>query len=112
LRDAAARMFARSRADGLGALRQLAAMLASGSRREPLAAVRVPTTVIHGELDPLILPSAGRATARAIPNARFRLIQNMGHHLPRAVWPVVIDEIVAVARLGNATAVGTNVALA
>lgn len=101
LREVAALSFARSRGDGYGALRQLAAMLASGSRREPLSQVKVPTTVIHGALDPLILPSAGRATARAIPNARFRLIDNMGHHLPREAWPIIIDEIVHVAGLAR-----------
>ena len=37
-----------------GVARQLAAILASGSRGEALRAVRVPTLVIHGDADPLV----------------------------------------------------------
>jgi pimeloyl-ACP methyl ester carboxylesterase len=85
--------YLRSRDDDRGAVRQLAAMVASGSRRAALSAVRVPTTVIHGGRDPLILPAAGRATAQAIAGARFRLIERMGHEMPREVWPLLLDEI-------------------
>jgi pimeloyl-ACP methyl ester carboxylesterase len=97
LRELAPRIFARGRYDQFGAQRQLAAMLASGSRRAALAHVRVPTTVLHGARDPLILPAAGRATAAAIPGARFRLIEGMGHHLPEPFWPAIIGEIGSVA---------------
>ena len=48
------------------------------------ATLDVPTTVIHGSRDPLVRPAGGRATAQAIPGARLRIFEGMGHDLPRA----------------------------
>lgn len=76
-----------------GFLRQLAAILASGSRREALRFVRSPAAVIHGSDDPLIPPRGGRATARALPNAELHLIEGMGHDLPEGAWPTIIGAI-------------------
>jgi pimeloyl-ACP methyl ester carboxylesterase len=76
-----------------GAMRQLAAIIASGDRREQLATITAPTLVIHGTQDPLVRPSGGRATAKAIPGARLLLIEGMGHDLPRGAWPQIIDGI-------------------
>jgi pimeloyl-ACP methyl ester carboxylesterase len=53
----------------------------------------VPTLVIHGTDDPLIKPSGGRATAKAIDGARLMKIEGMGHDLPRAAWPRILDAI-------------------
>jgi pimeloyl-ACP methyl ester carboxylesterase len=77
-----------------GVLRQLHAISASGDRTQALRGVRVPATVIHGSRDPLVRPAGGRATARAIPNARLKMIDGMGHDLPRQLWPVFAEEIV------------------
>ena len=49
--------------------------------------------MIHGTRDPLVRPSGGRATARAIPGARLRMVEGMGHDLPRELWPIFVDEI-------------------
>ncbi len=76
-----------------GVLRQLHAITASGDRSQALRGVRVPTTVIHGNRDPLVRPAGGRATARAIPGARLKLIDGMGHDLPRDLWPTFAEEI-------------------
>jgi len=76
-----------------GVFRQLHAITASGDRTGALASVKAPTTVIHGKRDPLIRPAGGRATAAAIPGARLRLIEGMGHDLPPALWPTFADEI-------------------
>ena len=78
-----------------GTGRQLAAVAASGDRTKALRRLDVPTLVIHGEADPLVRPSGGRATARAIPNAQLMMIPGMGHDLPRAAWPRIVDGIVA-----------------
>ena len=78
-----------------GVARQLIAILASGSRRKGLAAVRVPTLVIHGRDDPLVPVEAGLDTAEAVPGAELLVIDGMGHDLPRAVWPRIIDCISA-----------------
>jgi pimeloyl-ACP methyl ester carboxylesterase len=77
-----------------GTGRQLAAITADGSRKRRLARVTTPTLVIHGKDDRLVSPSGGKATARAIKGARLLLLDDMGHDLPRAVWPTLIDAIV------------------
>ncbi|MEB2344964.1 MAG: alpha/beta fold hydrolase [Deltaproteobacteria bacterium] len=77
-----------------GFARQLVAILASGSRRAALAGVRAPTLVIHGDADPLVPVEAGRDTAAAVPGARLLELAGMGHDLPRALWPAVVDAIV------------------
>jgi pimeloyl-ACP methyl ester carboxylesterase len=92
LRDVAGRSYDRGHS-AAGVLRQLHAITASGDRTQALRGVRVPTTVIHGNRDVLIRPAGGRATARAIPDARLKLIDGMGHDLPRQLWPVFAEEI-------------------
>lgn len=93
----AQRLYARG-LNPAGVSRQLAAIFASGSRREALRAVQVPTLVIHGEADPLVPLACGVDTANAVPGARIETIPGMGHAFPRSVWPRVIDAIAAHAR--------------
>ncbi|RSN30367.1 alpha/beta hydrolase [Amycolatopsis sp. WAC 04169] len=81
-----------------GALRQAAAVVASGDRTAKLRDVHVPTLVIHGESDPLINVSGGKATAEAIPDAELLLFPGMGHELPRQLWPAIAGAIIAHAR--------------
>jgi len=78
-----------------GTLRQMVAILASGSRKEALKAVRVPALVIHGKDDPLVPFPAGQDTAAAMPAAELLAIDGMGHDMPRAVWPRMVDAISA-----------------
>jgi pimeloyl-ACP methyl ester carboxylesterase len=78
-----------------GVARQLVAILASGSRKEALGAVRAPALVIHGKDDPLVPVEAGRDTAEAIPGAQLMVFDGMGHDLPRPLWPRIIDAISA-----------------
>jgi pimeloyl-ACP methyl ester carboxylesterase len=79
--------------DPAGTSRQLAAIMASGNRAPKLRRLDVPTLVIHGKADRLVNPSGGRATAKAIPGARLLLIDGMGHDLPRAAWPQIVEAI-------------------
>ena len=76
-----------------GVGRQFRAILASGSRKERLHAVRAPTLVIHGTVDPLVPPANGKDTAASIPGAKLLMIEGMGHALPIPMWPQVIDAI-------------------
>ncbi|MEA2151876.1 MAG: hypothetical protein QOI18_109, partial [Solirubrobacteraceae bacterium] len=80
--------------DPAGPGRQLAAILASGERTAELRQIVAPTLVVHGTADPLVRPSGGRATARAIKGAKLKTVQGMGHDLPRAVWTELIEAIV------------------
>ncbi|WP_232666729.1 alpha/beta fold hydrolase [Pseudonocardia sp. TRM90224] len=67
-----------------------------------LADVRVPTLVLHGEQDPVVRPSAARATAAAVPGARLVLLPGVGHDLPRELWPQIAGEVAALAERANA----------
>ena len=98
LREYAAAAFRRSH-DPAGMARQLAAVMADGSRVERLAGVRTPTLVIHGVDDQLIQPQGALSTARAVPGSRLVLHAGMGHDLPRALWPVITRDIAKVAGL-------------
>jgi pimeloyl-ACP methyl ester carboxylesterase len=87
-----------------GFLRQLAAVAASGDRSKAIRNIKVPTLVIHGENDPLIVLSGGEATAAAIPGSKLVKIPGMGHDLPPALWPQFIDGIVENAERAGAPA--------
>jgi pimeloyl-ACP methyl ester carboxylesterase len=76
-----------------GVGRQLRAVLASGSRKERLSQVKVPTLVIHGTVDPLVHPEGGKDTAASIPGAKLLMIEGMGHALPIPMWPQIIEAI-------------------
>jgi len=104
LRDMAGRMYDRSH-NPRGILRQMHAITASGDRTPALRRLRLPVAVVHGTRDPLVRPSGGRATARAIPGARLRMIEGMGHDLPRELWPIFVDDITDTARRAGFSAV-------
>ena len=93
MKERAARAFDRGLSPA-GTARQLAAVLASGSRNEALKSVSVPTLVIHGDADPLVPVEGGLDTADAIPGAGRLIIEGMGHALPPALWSQVIGAIV------------------
>jgi len=97
IREQAARSYERGH-NPAGTARQLGAILKSGNRTRALRGIRVPTTVIHGTRDRLVKPSGGRATARAIRDARFVMLEGMGHDLPRIYWDRIIEAIAANAK--------------
>lgn len=76
-----------------GTARQLAAILASGSRKEELRSVTAPTLVIHGDADPLVPVEGGIDTANSIPAAKLLIIEGMGHDLTPALVPQVVEAI-------------------
>jgi pimeloyl-ACP methyl ester carboxylesterase len=78
-----------------GAARQLVAIAAAPDRTEALRAVTCPTLVIHGEVDPLIDYSGGRATAEAVPGAQLWVIPGMGHDLPPQLFAPMAERIAA-----------------
>lgn len=77
-----------------GAARQRLAVAAAPSTKEALGVVRVPSLVIHGELDPLVSVEGGRDTAASIPGAKLLIVEGWGHGYPaRELWPMLIDAI-------------------
>lgn len=76
-----------------GMVRQMAAIIDDGDRRGRLAAVEVPTLVLHGEDDPLVPVAGGRDTAAAVPGARIKTIAGWGHDLPLELVDELADAI-------------------
>lgn len=78
-----------------GGTRQLAAIAASPDRTESLGSLKMPVLVMHGDQDPLVDVSGGRATAAAIPGAELVIFPGMAHDLPEPLWPAFVDAIAA-----------------
>jgi pimeloyl-ACP methyl ester carboxylesterase len=91
-----------------GSTRQLAAIYASGRRTVGLQGVTLPTLVIHGRDDALISWSGGARTAELVPGAHLLLVADMGHDLPRPLWPVLVDSLVSHASNAERSAAGSR----
>jgi pimeloyl-ACP methyl ester carboxylesterase len=76
-----------------GIERQMRASESARDRTEALAAVDVPTLILHGDADQLIDVSGSRALAQTIRHADLHIFPGMGHELPVALWPVLIELI-------------------
>jgi pimeloyl-ACP methyl ester carboxylesterase len=77
----------------VGSARQLMAIIASGSRSRLLANIKTPTTIVHGNADPLVPVAAAHDLARKIPHAHLRVIDRMGHDLPPGALPMLLAAI-------------------
>jgi hypothetical protein len=44
-----------------------------------------------------------------IPGSRLLLVSDMGHDLPRPLWPVIVDAIAGNVRLAQRSTVGAGV---
>ncbi|GAA3990816.1 alpha/beta hydrolase [Allokutzneria multivorans] len=86
------------RTDFAAARRQAAAARSAGDRRAELATITAPTLVLSGGVDPVQPPRAGKATADAIPGARFVVHPGLGHDLPPGLWSAFADDIAELAR--------------
>jgi len=58
-----------------------------------LRELRKPVLVLHGDHDPILRVSAGRATAKAIDGARLVVLPGVGHDLPAPLWPAIATEV-------------------
>ena len=65
----------------------------SGDRSAGLAALDVPMLVIHGRDDTLITPRGRRTHRRTGAGSRYLLLSDMGHDMPRPLWPVLAEAI-------------------
>jgi len=92
------------RADAKAFNRQIAAIFKSGDRTAQLAAIRVPTLVVHGDVDRMVAPSGGVATARAIPGARHEVLAGMRHQIDTwqstRLLPLLIEHFQKAAPIG------------
>lgn len=78
-----------------GALRQWAASVGAGDRRQSLRRIAAPTLVLHGKDDPLVLPAAGEDTAANICGAKLHILDGWGHNIPPAIGPLLAGELTA-----------------
>ena len=72
-----------------GVTRHLLAILATGSLRPYNARTQAATLVVHGDEDRLLPAAHGRNIAKAIANAKFELIEGLGHDLPNPLVPQI-----------------------
>ena len=84
-----------------GMVRQLAAVMGTGSLLRFTKQISCPTIVLHGTDDPLIRPQGGRAIARAIPHATLHLIDGWGHDLPSELIPALAKMLIKNAALAD-----------
>ena len=79
-----------------GTGRQYLAKMVQKDRTAELGKLKVPSLIIHGDEDPLIPLAGGKATAEAIPDAKFMIVKGMGHVLPNlnAYWSHIKNAIV------------------
>ena len=83
-----------------GGLRQVTAAYGSPLQVDELAALDVPTLVVHGQADTLLPVEHGRRTAELVPGAELLEIDGMSHDFVYQMWPPLID---AVTRLTAST---------
>ena len=69
------------KADPKAVFRQIGAIIKSGNRTRNLNQLTIPSLVIHGDKDPMVHPSGGKATAEAIPNATYHVLEGMRHQI-------------------------------
>ena len=70
--------------------RHLMAIFKAGDRSIEVAGIQVRTLVLHGADDGLLPPAHGMHTAELINDARFVLLQDMGHNIPTALVPDIV----------------------
>lgn len=71
---------------------------ASGSRIDRLAEIKAPTLVIHGTEDPILPLDHGMALADNIPGAKKFIMDGVGHEMPEALMPEIINEMLGLFR--------------
>jgi pimeloyl-ACP methyl ester carboxylesterase len=84
-----------------GTMRQMLAIMAAGNRQNALSKLDIQSLVIHGDCDGLVNPAGGKATVKAIPNAKLKIYPGMGHDFPVELIPNIVDDIVTHVNTNN-----------
>lgn len=74
-----------------GVMQHFLAVLCTGSLSKVDRQITQPTLVVHGSKDRLLPPAHGRAVAKAIKNAKFKLVDGMGHDIPKFFTPQLVS---------------------
>lgn len=69
------------------------AMSFDGSSRD-FAAIKAPTLVVHGDLDPVFPLPHAYALRDAVPGATLLILEGAGHDLPKPLWDVFVPALI------------------
>jgi pimeloyl-ACP methyl ester carboxylesterase len=83
------------KSDAKAMFRQIGAIMKSGDRTPMLQNVKAPTLVIHGDVDRMVHPSGGVATARAISGAKHQVLHGLRHQIDTVQSHRIADSILA-----------------
>ncbi len=78
-----------------GAKYQISAIIDTGDLRRFARRVKAPTLVIHGKADVLVPYQCGEDVAQQIPQASLKLLDDMGHDLPKKHISTLTDWIIS-----------------
>ena len=82
-----------SKSDSKAVFRQIGAIMKSGDRTRLLNKVSAPTLVIHGDVDRMVHPSGGVATANAISGAKHQVLRGLRHQIDTIQSHRIADSI-------------------
>ena len=80
--------------DDTGFIRQMAAILGTRDRIQKVNNIKIPTLIIHGDIDPLVKPKNAFHSHKLIPNSKLLMIENMGHLIEEPVFNKFKDELI------------------
>ena len=80
--------------DDTGFIRQMAAILGTRNRIKKVNNIKIPTLIIHGDIDPLVKPKNAFHSNKLIPNSKLLMIENMGHLIEEPVFNKFKDELI------------------
>lgn len=83
------------KSDAKAMFRQIGAIMKSGDRTLMLQNVKAPTLVIHGDVDRMVHPTGGAATAKAISGAKHQVLQGLRHQIDNIQSHRIADSILA-----------------
>lgn len=76
-------------------LRQFAAIVTDGDRRDVIRGSQTPVLAIHGTDDPLVANDGSVDLVETVDNGSLKLIDKMGHDLSEPLLPEIVDVTVA-----------------
>ena len=77
----------------MGVVRQMRAIMATGSIEEYTRKISTSTLILHGSADPLVKPKAAHWLKDNIPHAQLDIIPGWGHDLPLPLLPKLAHKI-------------------
>lgn len=100
LRDFSGGLFDRSTYLGM-ITRHASAVVAQEDRSAICKNIKVPTLILHGDVDVLVLPAHGQELAKLIPCSKYVLIQGMGHGLVPCFYDDLCNPIAEITGLSS-----------